>query len=72
LSAEVYSLAGRRVVTLAAGASVAGPAVLVWDGRSAAGEPMPSGLYLIRAVLHDPDSGTRNRLLSTLAMIRGS
>ncbi|MCK4414645.1 MAG: lamin tail domain-containing protein [Candidatus Eisenbacteria sp.] len=72
VSAEVFSLAGRRVATLTAGAKTSGPTILVWDGCSAAGRPLPSGLYLIRAVLHDPASGERAQHVCPLALIRGS
>ncbi len=41
----VYDLAGRRVATLHRGALPAGPHHVTWDGRDAAGQPVPSGLY---------------------------
>jgi hypothetical protein len=41
----VYDLAGRLVTTLHRGALPAGPHHVTWDGRSAAGEPVASGLY---------------------------
>lgn len=45
---SVYDVAGRRVADLAD--TEAGPGIhrIVWDGRSAAGTPLPSGVYLVR------------------------
>lgn len=45
---DVLDLAGRRVRTLAAGETVAGPAAWRWDGRDGAGAAVPPGLYFAR------------------------
>jgi hypothetical protein len=47
-SLEVYDLAGRSVRVLARGAMAAGATDVEWDGRDAAGNPAPSGVYLVR------------------------
>lgn len=71
VTADVFSMAGRRVATLAAGAEAHGPVVLVWNGSSAGGEPLPTGLYLIRVVLQSA-AGSRRSYLRTLPLIRDS
>jgi hypothetical protein len=49
VDAEVVDLAGRRVRTLASSREFApGPNRLDWDGRDAAGRPVPAGVYLMR------------------------
>lgn len=48
LRLEVLDLRGRRVVTLLDGPQPAGSRRLVWDGRDAAGRPVPAGVYLCR------------------------
>jgi hypothetical protein len=45
---DVYDLAGRRVRTVHDGPMGAGPALLAWDGRDAAGRDVGSGLYWAR------------------------
>jgi hypothetical protein len=44
----IYDLAGRRLATLAAGRTAAGPHVARWDGRYADGTPAAAGLYIVR------------------------
>jgi len=44
----VYDVLGRRVRTLVTGRQAAGKHAAQWDGRSASGRPMASGLYLVR------------------------
>ncbi len=46
--AEIYDLAGRRIVTLENGMRAAGPHELSWSGRSASGSMAVSGLYFYR------------------------
>ena len=48
VSLDVYDMSGRRVASLACGRQPAGFHTVVWDGRSAAGERLPSGVYLYR------------------------
>lgn len=45
---EIFDVRGRKVRTLAADRFVADRATLAWDGRSDAGEEVPSGVYLAR------------------------
>ncbi len=45
---EVFDLGGRRVRSLASGPRPAGPHALVWDGRDAEGNMLPSGVYMVR------------------------
>ena len=44
----VYDVLGRRVVRLVEGEASAGYHAVVWDGRSDAGAPVGSGLYVLR------------------------
>jgi len=44
----VYDAAGRLVRTLVSGLSDGQPATVVWDGSSAGGENVASGVYLVR------------------------
>jgi len=44
----IHDVAGRRVLTLLAGASPAGRRELSWDGCNALGERLPSGIYFVR------------------------
>jgi hypothetical protein len=53
VSLVVYDLMGRVVATLAEGTFEAGTHTASWDGRSAAGVPVTSGIYLDRL-----DAGT--------------
>ena len=46
--AEIYDLAGRRIVTLEDGMRAAGPHELSWSGRGASGSAAVSGLYFYR------------------------
>jgi hypothetical protein len=49
VAAAVWSVDGSRVRTLASGETfAAGENALRWDGRNAAGEPVASGVYLVR------------------------
>lgn len=48
VSLAVYDILGRRVATLADGSHAAGSYTAYWDGRSAAGEPLASGVYFYR------------------------
>jgi len=45
---EVFDTAGRRLRVLADGPRAAGPQSLAFDGLDAHGEPLPSGVYLLR------------------------
>jgi putative hemolysin len=45
VSLGVYNVAGRLVRTLVAGAQTEGIHQVVWDGRDAAGEALPAGIY---------------------------
>ncbi len=45
---EIFDISGRQVRTLANGTWPAGRHRLVWDGRSDAGTPVSSGIYLYR------------------------
>lgn len=48
LRLEVLDASGRRVALLHDGPAAAGPGSLRWDGRGAAGHPLPSGVYFAR------------------------
>ncbi|UCH10823.1 MAG: VCBS repeat-containing protein [Fidelibacterota bacterium] len=46
----VYDLLGREVVRLADGRMEAGYQQVIWDGRTASGREVPSGIYIARLV----------------------
>ncbi len=45
---EVLDMRGRRVRVLVDGPQGAGRHRVVWDGTDSHGEPLPSGVYLVR------------------------
>jgi 3-phytase len=45
---SIYDLRGTRVARLTDGRQPAGQHTLAWDGRDAAGRPLPSGVYFVR------------------------
>jgi hypothetical protein len=45
---EIFDILGRRVTTVFAGLAAEGKTVVGWDGRSACGDDMPSGVYYYR------------------------
>ncbi|MBK8166966.1 MAG: carboxypeptidase regulatory-like domain-containing protein [bacterium] len=45
---RVYDLSGRLVRELADRAMAAGPQAVAWDGRDGDGQPVPSGVYLVK------------------------
>jgi hypothetical protein len=47
---EILDVSGRRVREIDLGGLAAGPGRVEWDGRSAAGSPVASGVYLVRVV----------------------
>ena len=53
LSAEVYSLDGRRVSAIPASACQPGDARLVWDARARDGRAAPAGIYFARVRFED-------------------
>jgi len=55
----VYNLAGRMVTTLVSANVDGGYRSVVWQGRDAAGRPVPSGVYLYRIVVTGLVSGER-------------
>jgi len=64
VSLAVYDAAGRHVRTLlAASTQPAGDTTLDWDGRSDAGDPLPSGVYLLRLVAGDQSAATKLTVL---------
>ena len=44
----VYDVTGRRVRILSEGVREAGTHTVTWDGRNAAGRPLPAGVYFYR------------------------
>jgi len=45
---EIYNVRGQKVRTLADCRLTAGPHTLVWYGDDAAGQQVPSGIYMVR------------------------
>lgn len=52
LTLEIFNLRGERVRVLLDEDVTAGDGAAIWDGTSAGGEPMPSGVYFYRARAH--------------------
>jgi hypothetical protein len=71
VTADIYALDGTRVATLAAGAECAGPLWLTWDGCGAGGRPLPTGLYLVRALVRSGEPVTERRFVHPVALVRG-
>jgi hypothetical protein len=55
LSITVFDVAGRRVRTLRDGPAVAGPSLVVWDGRDESGSAVAGGVYFVRMEGEDTD-----------------
>jgi hypothetical protein len=62
-SVEIYDVAGRRVFEHSIAAGSAGWQSITFDGRSPAGEPLPSGVYFAR-VTAGADTQTRKLVIS--------
>ncbi|HUU94779.1 MAG TPA: carboxypeptidase regulatory-like domain-containing protein, partial [Phycisphaerae bacterium] len=66
----VMNIAGRPIRDIVSDRVLpAGTETLLWDGRSRQGLSVPSGCYLVRAVVRDA-RGTQSQSLSTLQMRR--
>ncbi len=48
----------------------AGRNVMLWNGRSDRGTPVPSGRYLVEIEARSPESGQSSRVIGTLAVMR--
>jgi len=70
VTADVFGLDGRRVATLVAGARAGGPLLLSWDGTSAGGDQLPTGLYLIRALWRTSSPAAERSLVRSVALVR--
>jgi hypothetical protein len=64
LSVRIYDPRGREIAVLREGPAEAGPGSVEWDGRSVAGEPVPSGVYLARV------SGAGETAVRKLMLVR--
>jgi len=60
---EVFDVQGRHVAGLYHGTLQAGPHVMVWNGRGASGDVLPSGVYVARLVAGATTSTQRLVLL---------
>lgn len=69
VTADIFSIAGERVATLVAGARASGPVILAWNGRRADGRALPTGLYVVRAVLRSTESGRTRTQLRSIALV---
>ncbi len=65
----VLNMAGRLVAEVPAGAREAGVCTLHWNGRNAAGSPVPAGLYLLRLEART-SSGTLSQAVAPLSLRR--
>jgi hypothetical protein len=70
VTADIYAMDGDRVATLIAGADCHGPVLLTWDGADAAGTPLPTGLYLVRAIVRATDSSFEERWVRPVTLVR--
>ena len=66
LEARFFTLGGDAVATVST-TGAGGQQVLEWDGRNAAGEKVPPGLYLCRIHL-DTDTGSENALVRLVSV----
>lgn len=67
LEVSIYDLSGRQVHLLSDRAITAGPVVLEWDGRDAAGQLLPPGLYILRIEIRgDAQTATDSRLIAVV------
>jgi hypothetical protein len=62
--AEIFDVRGTVVRTLSDTASAGVPARVVWDGRGDGAEPLPSGIYFVRAVAGDSEARRKLILLA--------
>ena len=70
VTAEVLNIAGRPVQVLVADkAMAAGVNTLAWDGRSASGTIVPSGVYLVR-LRAAGDKGGQSQALGSVMITR--
>jgi glutamine cyclotransferase len=69
VQAEILNLAGRPVQALRPRSFEAGVNALVWDGKSAAGLPVPGGVYLVNVVARGED-GAESRALGRVYLQR--
>ena len=60
---QLYSLTGQSIRTLVDGVVSGGAHTVVWDGRDASGEPVGSGVYLVRLEAGDFIDSRRMMLL---------
>lgn len=61
---DIFSLAGRRVVTLAGGHLAAGEQKFTWNGRDMGGRDLPAGQYIVRL------KGSRAEERSKITLLR--
>jgi PKD repeat protein len=70
VSVDIVNVAGRPVRTIWSHRGLlAGVNALLWDGRSAAGTKVPSGVYLVRIAAHGP-RGSASHAVTTLRLTR--
>ena len=67
IEARFFTLGGDPVATVSK-AGVGGQQVLEWDGRNAAGERVPPGLYLCRIHI-DADAGSKTALARVVSVV---
>ena len=59
----VHNLAGQEIVRIYDQRDLSGPNQVTWDGRDAAGQVVPPGLYLVR-LSADTDAGKMTEMRS--------
>jgi hypothetical protein len=70
VSVDIVNVAGRPVRTIwSRRGLLAGVNTLLWDGRSAAGTKVPSGVYLVQIAAHGPQ-GSASHAVTTLRLTR--
>jgi hypothetical protein len=68
LTVRVHDLLGRPLRTLVDGQRFAAEGAFVWDGRDDGGEPVPPGIYVVRAETM-PESGAPVRATNVLLAV---
>ncbi len=69
ISIVVYDLLGREVAPLVDGDMTAGYHQVIWDGRTASGREVPTGLYIARLSIIPPTAGVTPEYTKSIKML---
>ncbi|TAE48082.1 MAG: hypothetical protein EAZ89_15965 [Bacteroidetes bacterium] len=72
LTVEIFTLDGRRLVSLSSAFTAEGNNAreLSWDGLSENGDPVGSGIYVYRVVLREPETGREAEAARKMVIVR--